>query len=124
MQDIENDMDDLFRRAVDNYTLEPGVSNWDTIVSQLSDDETITVTENNRKNNVGINVILSLILLFIPISTAMYSYYYSGIAATKSEEGTKALSYKPARADRCNTIAAIQKNAVKIQRISIEKANA
>ena len=35
MQDLDNDMDELLRRAADNYGLKPGESNWDNIVSQL-----------------------------------------------------------------------------------------
>jgi hypothetical protein len=97
MQDIENDMDDLFRKAVDNYTLQSGVSNWDVIVSQLSEeDDTAAAVEITYKKNTAVNIIFLSLLLLIPLSTAMFSYYSSGLTATKINNNTAGFSSKQA----------------------------
>lgn len=90
MQDVEKNMDDLFRKAVDNYTLQPGESNWETIVSQLSDDDDRAVipVSINHKNTTAKNAISLLVLLLIPLSTAMYSLFYNGSSSKEWGEGT------------------------------------
>lgn len=66
MQNIDNDMDDLFRRAAQKYPLHPGQSNWDTIEKKLSsvvppDDSQKSQRKNNYKK-------LLLLLLLMGIS--------------------------------------------------------
>ncbi|TKK71504.1 hypothetical protein FC093_00315 [Ilyomonas limi] len=104
MQDVENDMDELFRKAVVNYTLEAGADNWDTIVAQLSDDSSVMPVEINRKENGAANAIFLLLFLLIPLSTAMFSYY-SNNAVGKSNSHAAAVSYSsPQQEINNNTI--------------------
>ncbi len=38
MQDVANDMDDLFQRAADDYPLDTGKGDWDTVLSKITED--------------------------------------------------------------------------------------
>src|SRR5437764_1267056 len=95
MQDINNNMDDLFRKAVDNYTLQPGESSWDTIVSQLSNDDATIPVDINHKKNSAANGIFLLVLLLIPLSTAMFSFYHGGNASAKAGNAAYLLDTQP-----------------------------
>ncbi|MEP6681931.1 MAG: hypothetical protein ABJA35_01680 [Parafilimonas sp.] len=64
MQDLENDMDDLFRKAVENYQVNSGKSNWDKIVPQLS-ATTFTAIEKKKNNRKKYRVLLLLLVLMI-----------------------------------------------------------
>ena len=121
MQDIDNNMDDLFRSAVDNYTLQPGESNWDTIVSQLSNDDAIIPVEINHKNNTAVNGIFLLVLLLIPLSTAMFSFYYRSNASAKT--GSAAYLYDTQPQQQVNNTTTAAKNiTVKHTAYNIERA--
>jgi len=74
MQDIDNDMDDLFRRAAEKYPLHPGQSNWDIIEKKLSSAAAPEDTPKpGRKNNykkllllfllTGISLVIGFIIL-------------------------------------------------------------
>jgi hypothetical protein len=62
MQDLEKNTDDLFRKAVENYRVNPGESNWDKIVPQLS-EAAPPASKLNRKKYSSILLLLILLLL-------------------------------------------------------------
>ena len=95
MQDIDNNMDDLFRKAVDNYTLQAGESSWDIIVSQLSDDLATASAENNHIKGTVTNGIILLAFLLIPLSTAMLSFYNTGNALMRAGNSAYHLNILP-----------------------------
>ena len=63
MQDIEKNMDDLFRKAVENYQPNSGESNWDKIASQLSTNPVIPPVAKEKNNIKKYLLILSFLLL-------------------------------------------------------------
>jgi len=51
MPDLDNHMDDLFRKAADNYRPAAGKSDWDKI-SPLINTTEATVLPQNKKSNI------------------------------------------------------------------------
>ena len=121
MQDIENNTDDLFKKAVDNYTLQPGEDNWEAIVLQLSDDHTVTPEEINHKKNTTVNGIFLLVLLFIPLSTAMFSFYYTSNAIT-TVNNNAVLLYTQSQQHANNATSVAKENTVRYTTDKFEKA--
>lgn len=79
MQYVEDDMNDLFRRAADKYTPNPGDSGWKTIQPQLSTEPAVTaspVTERKAKNAL-------YLLLLLPLLSGILVHYYDKIHADK-----------------------------------------
>jgi cell division protein FtsL len=67
MQNIDNDMDDLFRRAAEKYPLHPGQSNWDTIEKKLSSVVPPNDTQKSQRKNNYKKLLLLLILIGISL---------------------------------------------------------
>ncbi|HEV8082704.1 MAG TPA: outer membrane beta-barrel protein [Chitinophagaceae bacterium] len=63
MQHLENDMDDLFQRAAENYPLQEGKSDWENIAKRISDNtnspEVIAPLQNNKNKKF---IVLTLLL--------------------------------------------------------------
>src|SRR5438105_1445021 len=74
MQDIEKNMDDLFRKAVDNYQLKPGESNWEKIVPQLLSG-TAPPPATPQKNSIKKYSFILLLLFLILISGGVLIKY-------------------------------------------------
>ena len=64
MQDLENNMDDLFRKAVENYQVNSGKSNWDKIVPQL-DVQASPAIKKNAHNGRKYRVLALLLILMM-----------------------------------------------------------
>ena len=65
MQHLENDMDDLFQRAADNYPLQPGKGDWESVAKRISDgDDSPAVIAPVRDKRNKKFIALSLLLLF------------------------------------------------------------
>ena len=62
MQDLENNMDELLRRAADKYQLKAGASNWDDIVPQLISK---SIVPAQKKNNLKKYTVLFLLVILI-----------------------------------------------------------
>lgn len=65
MQDLENDMDDLFQRAADNYPLQPGKGDWESVAKRIMDGDdspAVIVPVRDKRNKKFIA--LSLLVLF------------------------------------------------------------
>lgn len=67
MQDLENDMDDLFRRSAEKYPLSTGQSDWQSLEKKLASVEvSADAKKPERKNNYK-KLGLLLLLLFISL---------------------------------------------------------
>ena len=64
MPDLEQHMDDLFRKAAENYQLEPGESNWDKISPALLNNPVIHPSVGAKKTNKQ-KVVALLLLSFL-----------------------------------------------------------
>jgi len=62
MQDLENNMDELLRRAADKYQLKAGASNWDDIIPQLISK---SIVPAQKKNNLKKYTVLFLLVILI-----------------------------------------------------------
>ncbi|MDP4283304.1 MAG: hypothetical protein Q8891_02700 [Bacteroidota bacterium] len=68
MQDIEDNIDDLFKRAAENYPLQTGNGDWESIskkisVNSLPKGEIIPVKKNPNKNIILSFILIGLFLL-------------------------------------------------------------
>lgn len=63
MQDIENNMDELFRKAAENYAPKKGESQWDNILPALS--ESSAEISTTKKNNSQKYTAFLLLVLFV-----------------------------------------------------------
>src|SRR5215217_6482334 len=68
MQHINDDMDELFRRAADDYPLKTDNANWDVVAKKLLVEQ--PVSNKSSKNNYKY---LLLLLLLIPLGL-LYNY--------------------------------------------------
>ena len=59
MQDLDNNMDDLFRKAAENYRPSPGKSQWKEIVADMAkqQQEVVKKQEKKKRNYTGILLI-------------------------------------------------------------------
>ena len=66
MQDIENNMDELLRRAAEQYGLNPGKSNWDELSKALEYKTVPTriVKEKGNRERYTATLILAMFFLF------------------------------------------------------------
>ncbi len=66
MQHIEDDMDELFQRAAENYPLKNEKGNWESVAKRLAaddDSKDVVVPLKTKKNKKGIAIILFLFIL-------------------------------------------------------------
>ncbi len=73
MQYIENDMDDLFRKAAENYPLKANAKNWDDLTPVLVNATGASVSPNTGKRKWSLLALFfflltSAILMVIPVS--------------------------------------------------------
>lgn len=108
MQHLKDDMEDLFRRAADNYPLKTDNPDWEAIEKKLSTAKDVlnkSLPERNNKRH------LLWLLLFIPIGLT-YKYFESNKNSTVSNESNSeknAINNKP---DKLNNTISINKTAV------------
>ena len=67
MQDIEQNMDELFRKAAENYPLKTGESNWDDIAPALLSSSVIPA-ESTKKRSIKKKAGLLLLLLSLSLA--------------------------------------------------------
>src|SRR5664279_6306839 len=66
MQHIEDDMDELFQRAAENYPLKDGKGDWESVAKRLvvaDDSKDVIVPSKTKRNKKGIAIILFLFML-------------------------------------------------------------
>ncbi|MEO6188375.1 MAG: outer membrane beta-barrel protein, partial [Ginsengibacter sp.] len=65
MQDIENDMDDLFRRAAEEYPLNAGQGDWESVEKRISVTSTpVAIARPAKKKNNKIFLLLLSVVFF------------------------------------------------------------
>ena len=72
MQDLENNMDELFRKAAENYQIKPGESDWNDVFPRL-DQAVAYITKKKDKSKK--NVTISLLLLLFVCTSAIFVKY-------------------------------------------------
>ena len=85
MQYVENDMDDLFRRAAQNYPLKTEAKGWDDIAGVLApqaNSEVIVNKKSKRKNK------WLILLAFLMVSTAVTFVIYTNNLQRLSSNAT------------------------------------
>lgn len=70
MAEIDNDMDELFKQAADNYKLKEGESDWDKIAGELSAQSMAPVTA--QKGTEWRKLLPLMLLLLIGVSTCTW----------------------------------------------------
>lgn len=80
MQHLENDMDDLFQRAAENYPLQEGKGDWGNIAKRISDNphspEVVAPLRNNRNKKF---IALAFLLFTLVIGWLMFQNIKSEI---------------------------------------------
>jgi hypothetical protein len=83
MQDLENDMDDLFQRAAENYPLKNEKGNWDSVAKKITvkdDADQVLVIATPKKSN---KIALLFTVIFMLLAGS-FMYYMSTNSAFKS----------------------------------------
>ncbi|MEO6639518.1 MAG: outer membrane beta-barrel protein [Ginsengibacter sp.] len=76
MQNLENDMDELFQRAADNYPLKNGEGDWESVAKRIADKPGPSATLTAPKNNSTKKITALFLLLFIGgISWFVFQHY-------------------------------------------------
>jgi len=86
MQDLDNNMDELLRKAADNYGLKPGQSNWEIIAPQLeytAADTVLTKRKNNFKKYSAATILTWMFLICGGIFNRQAHYKPEAIPAHK-----------------------------------------
>ena len=71
MQNLENDMDDMFRKAVRHYSLRPCESGWDELAIRLQNNSTRFLKQNKyftlkKKVSLLIYILGIIVAVVIP----------------------------------------------------------
>lgn len=90
MQDVENDMDDLFQRAAEDYPLMPGKDDWQLIYDRIKNgsDEPAPVLPLKKKRDAVVPVLATLLILSLASMIALHQYDKSNKETTKSSATT------------------------------------
>ncbi|CAN5619938.1 hypothetical protein BH10BAC2_BH10BAC2_45510 [soil metagenome] len=83
MQDVGENMDDLFRKAADNYMLKEGESNWDEISPQLG--LAIPAIPPVKQKKTKQYILISLLLLLFFAAGNLFNYYTTKTPAPDNE---------------------------------------
>ncbi|MEO8855185.1 MAG: hypothetical protein ABI359_15490 [Ginsengibacter sp.] len=67
MQNVENDMDDLFRRAAENYPLKKSKGDWESVLKKISvsDEQDLTLKKQTKNDSKKILIIFLLAVILI-----------------------------------------------------------
>lgn len=125
MQDVNDDMDELFRRAANGYPLSTAGADWDKVFTALHSDGTkeVDIAEQDnfsRPSGKYPNVLLLLLLLAVPLVCVDYFLINNRIISAgtaKRPEG--ATSVEPIVTNNHGNITATNKN----RQNSIERHN-
>src|SRR5215207_698781 len=77
MQPVNNNMDDLFRRAAENYPLKPEGADWNKVLERLQEVKSISKGNDNK-------LYLWLLLLVLPLSFLFHNISRNGQYAAKN----------------------------------------
>ena len=65
MQDLEHNIDDLFRKAAEEYPLKTGDSRWDDIAAKMANAAMTPTVLHKNKYSKQERILLLLLLLFL-----------------------------------------------------------
>jgi hypothetical protein len=85
MQHLNNDMDDLFRKAAENYPLRTGVPDWDKVAAGLKEDEDKRPVILPFYRRYLLLISLGLLLL---TGAGIYPLFYRSVARADNEVTT------------------------------------
>ncbi|MGH2649559.1 MAG: outer membrane beta-barrel protein [Ginsengibacter sp.] len=96
MEHLDNDMDDLFQRAAENYPLQDGKGDWESVAKRIAvkdDPKEVAVPLKSKKNK---KLIIFFLFLFILLSGGLMLHILSKPASTENHaiELTKELDNK------------------------------
>ncbi|MEO6720934.1 MAG: porin family protein [Ferruginibacter sp.] len=96
MQDVENDMDDLFQRAAQDYPLKPGKEDWQSVYDRIKDEsnEPAPALPLRKKRNTIVTVLATLLVLSLASLVALHQYDTSKSRIPQSS-ATKQAGEKP-----------------------------
>ncbi len=90
MQNLENDMDDLFKRAAENYPLQPGNGDWESIAKRISEKSSAeAIAPKNKRSK---KFIFGSILLLTLLGGWLTVYNFK--TGTKGELSTKEVAVR------------------------------
>ncbi|MEP7108376.1 MAG: outer membrane beta-barrel protein [Ferruginibacter sp.] len=72
MQHLENDMDELFRRAAENYPLQPGKDDWQSIAERIAAEDDPNTVIKVKTNMYGKVTTIFLFLLAVTIGWFLF----------------------------------------------------
>jgi len=82
MQQINNDIDELFRKAADEYPLKTSSQDWSAVQKKLAAKEVAGEDKPVKKiRQPVLRYIAFALLLLIPLSTAVTGYVFNGYSA-------------------------------------------
>lgn len=86
MQDIENNMDELFRKAAADYPLNIGENKWDDIAPGLAGQEIISSAALKKSNNKKYASLFFLLMFFLIVGGILIknNLYYNRSAGVKN----------------------------------------
>ena len=87
MQHIEDDMDELFQKAAENYPLKNGKGDWESVAKKLEvedDPKEVIVPLKTKKNKKGIVIIL---FLFMLLAGSLMFYIFTQNASSNKVAG-------------------------------------
>lgn len=75
MQNIENDMDDLFRRAAENYPLKKNKGDWESVFKKiyLPDEQELPGKKERKKDSKKLLIIVLLAIILILTSLLIFN---------------------------------------------------
>ena len=73
MQHVNDDMDELFRRAAENYPLDTNSANWNKVLAAMQDQNQAKTTPEKKRKNNGRFLWLLLLLPLGLICNQLYS---------------------------------------------------
>lgn len=94
MQELENDMDDLFQRAAENYPLKNQKGDWDSVAKKITikdDADAITVVAMPKKSN---KTTLFFIILFMLLAGCIMFYMFTNSSSKSNNLLAKKISNK------------------------------
>jgi len=117
MQYIDDDMDEVFRKAAEDYPLNTDSADWNEVLRKLSadDPEQINVVPANKKNYKSV----LLLLLLLPITWIGYEYFHSNNNNLKNSIANKKVSTNSVSSTAPSSTA--QLNKTKSENISVQQ---
>lgn len=93
MQYVNDDMDDVFRKAADNYPLDTKSADWNKVLSALQGENNVASPTADRKNKNGR---LLWLLLLVPFGLICNKLYSPGSSDKSAPTETAAIKQQPA----------------------------